>query len=225
MDFDDQNGTPNQLNPLEQTISSLNNTNDFFSTGQEPTEEVFDEELILDETSREYLKFGFKKVAKKNDYIRIEEIGDAFRHAGQNPPEDVIKDMIEKATALKKLNQNQMNEDDFNDQLSYPDFLTIVHEYWYPIDQDRVRLEEAFDILDPKHTAKLLLDDFTNLLRNCDWAEDEIELILSQVSCGDGYFLYDDLIKLLLSPVELPKKKSAKAKSGKPKSSAKKKSA
>ncbi|CAF1566942.1 unnamed protein product, partial [Rotaria sordida] len=66
---------------------------------------------------------------------------------------------------------------------------------------------------------------FTNLLRNCDWAEDEIELILSQVSCGDGYFLYDDLIKLLLSPVELPKKKSAKAKSGKPKSSAKKKSA
>ncbi|CAF5192416.1 unnamed protein product, partial [Rotaria magnacalcarata] len=50
--------------------------------------------------------------------------------------------------------------------------------------------------------------------------EDEIDLILSQINCGDGYFLYDDLIKLLLTPVELPKKKSAQ-----PKSSSKKKSA
>ncbi len=47
------------------------------------------------------LKYGFRKVAKKNDYIRLEEIGDAFRHAGQNPPDDIIKDMIDKATKLK----------------------------------------------------------------------------------------------------------------------------
>ena len=110
----------------------------------------------------------------------------------------------------------------------------MVHEYWYPIDEDREQLEGAFDTLDPKRTAKLMVDDFTNLLRNCDWPEDEIELILAQVSCGDGYFLYDgnqlsslrlspisvplDLTKLLLTPVELPKKKSAK-----PKSSSKKK--
>jgi hypothetical protein len=124
------------------------------------------------------------------------------------------------------------------DQLTYPDFLTVVHEYWYPIDEDRQQLEEAFDTLDPKRTAKLMVDDFTNLLRSCDWPEDEVELILAQVSCGDGYFLYDgtrlftgrcsfshcdsllDLSKLLLTPVELPKKKSAK-----PKSSSKKKKA
>ena len=122
------------------------------------------------------------------------------------------------------------------DQLTYPDFLTAVHEYWYPIDEDRQQLEEAFDTLDPKRTAKLMVDDFTGLLRSCDWPEDEVELILSQVSCGDGYFLYDgtplsarrssphsillDLTKLLLTPVELPKKKSAK-----PKSSSKKKKA
>jgi hypothetical protein len=36
-----------------------------------------------------------------------------------------------------------------------------------------------------------MVDDFTSLLRNCDWPEDEIELILSQVSCADEYFLYD----------------------------------
>ena len=35
-------------------------------------------------------------MAKKNDYILIEEIGDAFRHSGQNPTEDIIKDMVEK---------------------------------------------------------------------------------------------------------------------------------
>jgi hypothetical protein len=82
-----------------------------------------------------------------------------------------------------------------------------------------------------------MVEDFTSLLRNCDWPEDEIELMLAQVSCGDGYFLYDgkifffyliifylflfsiDLTKLLLTPVELTKKKSAK-----PKSSSKKKS-
>lgn len=29
-------------------------------------------------------------------------MGDAFRHAGQNPSEDVIKDMVEKARAMKK---------------------------------------------------------------------------------------------------------------------------
>ncbi len=47
------------------------------------------------------LKYGFRKVAKKNDYIRIDEIGDAFRHSGQNPAEDTVKDMIDKATKLK----------------------------------------------------------------------------------------------------------------------------
>jgi hypothetical protein len=36
-----------------------------------------------------------------------------------------------------------------------------------------------------------MVDDFTNLLRNCDWPEDDIDLILSQVSCADGYFIYD----------------------------------
>ncbi|CAF0862954.1 unnamed protein product [Rotaria sp. Silwood1] len=225
MDIDDRNDTPTQINPLEQTTSSLNNPHDFFGTEQEPTEAVFDEEQFLDETSREYIKFGFKKVAKKNDFIRVEEIGDAFRHAGQNPSEDIVKDMIEKARAIKKPNEIQMNDDESNDQLTYPDYLTIVHEYWYPPDQDRIHLEEAFDALDPKRTAKLMVEDFTNLLRNCDWAEDEIELILSQVSCGDGYFLYDDLTKLLLSPVELPKKKSAKPKSSKAKSGSPKKSA
>lgn len=77
------------------------------------------------------------------------------------------------------------------DQINYPDYLSIVHEYWYPIDEDRQHLEEAFDILDPKRTAKLGIDEFQNLLRNCDWAEDEIDLLMAQVSCGDGYFLYD----------------------------------
>lgn len=87
---------------------------------------MFNEESILDETSRECkylfirnyysiftldLKFGFKKMAKKNDFILIEEIGDAFRHAGQNPPEDVVKDMIEKARAIKKPSQGDNNED------------------------------------------------------------------------------------------------------------------
>jgi Ca2+-binding EF-hand superfamily protein len=147
-------------------------------------------------------------MAKTNDYILIEELGDAFRHAGQNPSEDVVKDMIERAKALKKPtqagNQDGLSTKHFisnnlrflffkevNDHLTYPDFLTIVHEYWYPIEDDRQTLEEAFDVLDPKRTAKLMVDDFTNLLRNCDWPEDEIDLILSQVSCADGYFIYD----------------------------------
>ncbi len=81
-----------------------------------------------------------------------------------------------------------------NNHLSYPDFLTIVHEYWYPPDEDRQHLEEAFDVLDPKRTAKLMVDDFTSLLRNSDWSEEDIELILSQVMCADGYFLYDGKI-------------------------------
>ncbi|CAF1508503.1 unnamed protein product, partial [Didymodactylos carnosus] len=51
------------------------------------------------------LKFGFKKVAKKNDFILIEEVGDAFRQSGQNPPTDVVKDMIEKAKNLKRSNE------------------------------------------------------------------------------------------------------------------------
>ncbi|CAF5174737.1 unnamed protein product, partial [Rotaria sp. Silwood1] len=53
---------------------------------------------------------------------------------------------------------------------------------------------------------------FVYLLKNCDWSEEEIQLLLSQVSCADGYFLHDDLQKLLLTPVELPKKKSGKTK-------------
>jgi Ca2+-binding EF-hand superfamily protein len=50
-------------------------------------------------------------MAKKNDYILIEEIGDAFRHAGQNPAEDLVKDMIEKAKALKKPHPGETNEE------------------------------------------------------------------------------------------------------------------
>ncbi|CAF5192268.1 unnamed protein product, partial [Rotaria magnacalcarata] len=169
MDPEDRNATPNQTNPLENTTSSLDNGSEFFDAVHEPGNNAFDEEQILDETSREYLKYGFKKVAKKNDFIRIDELGDAFRQSGQNPSEDVVKDIIEKARAIKKLSQASMNEDDFNDQVSYSDFLTMVHEYWYPVDQDRQNLEEAFDVLDPKHTAKLLTDDFVSLLKNSDW--------------------------------------------------------
>jgi Ca2+-binding EF-hand superfamily protein len=146
-------------------------------------------------------------MAKKNEYILVEELGDAFRHAGQNPSEDVVKDMIERAKALKKPTQGEFPDGlyrtirfritphffvlETNDQITYQDFLSIVHEYWYPIEDDRQNLEEAFDVLDPKRTAKLMVEDFTSLLKNCDWPEEDIELILSQVSCGDGYFLYD----------------------------------
>jgi Ca2+-binding EF-hand superfamily protein len=70
------------------------------------------------------------------------------------------------------------------------DFITIVDEYWIPIDDDKQQLQEAFDILDPEHKSKLSVDDFVYLLRNCDWPEEEIELILSQVSCADGNFFY-----------------------------------
>ena len=47
------------------------------------------------------LRFAFKKVAKSNDFITVDEIGDAFRHAGQNPSEDTIRDMVDKARMLK----------------------------------------------------------------------------------------------------------------------------
>lgn len=80
------------------------------------------------------------------------------------------------------------------EHLSYPDFLTVVHEYWFPYDEDRQELEEAFDILDPKRTAKLQIEEFTTLLRNCDWSEEDIDLMMAQVNCGDGYFLYDGSI-------------------------------
>ena len=53
------------------------------------------------------------------------------------------------------------------DRLTYQEYLSVVHEYWYPPDEDRQHLEEAFDTLDPKRTAKLMIDDFTNLLKNC----------------------------------------------------------
>jgi Ca2+-binding EF-hand superfamily protein len=49
-------------------------------------------------------------MAKNKDYILIEEMGDAFRHAGQNPSEDVIKDMVEKAKAVKKPTQGDLND-------------------------------------------------------------------------------------------------------------------
>jgi Ca2+-binding EF-hand superfamily protein len=57
------------------------------------------------------LKFAFKKMAKKNDFIRMEELGDTFRHAGQNPPEDVIKDMVEKAKAMKNSTQTHLDNE------------------------------------------------------------------------------------------------------------------
>lgn len=40
-------------------------------------------------------------MAKKNEFIHIAEVGDAFRHSGQNPAEDLVKDMIDKADKLK----------------------------------------------------------------------------------------------------------------------------
>ncbi|CAF5199661.1 unnamed protein product, partial [Rotaria magnacalcarata] len=141
------------------------------------------------------LKVGFKKLAKKNDYIRIENIGDAFRHSGQNPTEDIIKDMTEKAKAIKiRVPQEDEDEDDIklpDDHLSFADFLTAVHEYWIPIENDKQQLQEAFETLDPQNKSKLMVDEFVYLLKNCDWTEEDIELLLSQVSCADGYFLYD----------------------------------
>jgi hypothetical protein len=46
-----------------------------------------------------------------------------------------------------------------------------------------------------------MIEDFTSLLKNCDWPEDEIDLILAQVSCGDGYFLYDGNSLSILSSI------------------------
>lgn len=56
------------------------------------------------------LKFAFKKVAKNNDFILIDDLGDTFRYAGQNPSNDVVKDMVEKARALKR--STAMDPDD-----------------------------------------------------------------------------------------------------------------
>jgi hypothetical protein len=78
-----------------------------------------------------------------------------------------------------------------DDHLSFADFLTVVHEYWIPIEDDKQQLQEAFDILDPENKSKLVVDEFVYLLKNCDWPDEEIDLILSQVSCADGYFLHD----------------------------------
>ena len=50
-------------------------------------------------------------MAKKNNFILLEEMGDAFRHSGQNPSEDVIKDMMEKAKAAKQTKPNEMQDD------------------------------------------------------------------------------------------------------------------
>ena len=160
------------------------------------------------------LRFGFKKVSKKADNIRVEDIGLAFRQSGQNPTEDTVKDMIEKAKTLKKAQLREQDEDDDgeerqihsmnasflssccvdarpDDQLSFVDFLTLVHEYWIPPDDDKQQLQEAFDVLDPQNKSKLMVDEFAYLLKNCDWPDEEIQLILSQVSCADGYFLHD----------------------------------
>ena len=57
------------------------------------------------------LKFGFKKIAKNTDSILIDDLGDAFRHAGQNPSHDVVKDMVEKARALKRANQTDADDE------------------------------------------------------------------------------------------------------------------
>jgi hypothetical protein len=43
-----------------------------------------------------------------------------------------------------------------------------------------------------------MVDDFVYLLKNCGWPEQEIELLLSQVSCADGYFLHDGNHSLVL---------------------------
>lgn len=69
--------------------------------------------------------------------------------------------------------------------------MTIVHEYWIPLDEDKQQLQEAFDILDPQQKSRLMVDEFVYLLKNSGWPDEEIELLLSQVSCGDGYFLHD----------------------------------
>lgn len=72
----------------------------------------FDKRLAhqnINQSSLLVLKFGFKKIAKKNDYIRIDNIGDAFRHSGQNPSEDTVKDMIEKAKSLKETHQRELD--------------------------------------------------------------------------------------------------------------------
>lgn len=123
----------NSTNDFLVIIFSSRMTSSFFSvflqtSGNDLGASVFDEDQILDEVARECkyhandnradiksillflldLKFGFKKMAKKNDYILIEEMGDAFRHSGQNPSEDVIKDMVEKARALKKPTQGEL---------------------------------------------------------------------------------------------------------------------
>ncbi|CAF1152153.1 unnamed protein product [Adineta ricciae] len=214
MDSDERNDIGRQYGSMsmEQTLTApLNNTIDFLGPGNEYGQTTVSYEEILDETSRELLKFGFKKIAKKNDYIRIESIGDAFRHSGQNPSEDTVKDMIEKAKSLKETHQQEVDPDEkADDRLSFADFLTIVHEFYVTTDDDKQQLQEAFDILDPENKSKLMVDNFTYLLKNCDWPEDDIDLLLSQLSCADGYFIIDDLQKMLNTPVELPKKKAKK---------------
>ena len=37
----------------------------------------------------------------------------------------------------------------------------------------------------------LLVKDFSELLRTCGWSEDEIDLLLSEVNCINGYIYYD----------------------------------
>ena len=78
-----------------------------------------------------------------------------------------------------------------DDRLSFPDFLALVHEYWVSYDDEKQQLQDAFDILDPQNKSKLMVDEFVHLLKNCDWPDEEIDLLLSQVSCADGYFLHD----------------------------------
>ena len=80
---------------------------------------------------------------------------------------------------------------EFDGRVSYSDFLLIAGEFWYSREDDRHLLEGAFETLDPGGTSTLLVKDFTELLRTCDWSEDEIELLLSEVSCISGYIYCD----------------------------------
>ena len=47
------------------------------------------------------LRFAFKQMAKGNDFIAIDDIGDAFRYTGQNPSDETVRDMTDKARMFK----------------------------------------------------------------------------------------------------------------------------
>jgi Ca2+-binding EF-hand superfamily protein len=70
--------------------------------------EMFNRKLgsahLTDRLRCSVLQYAFKKVAKTEDFIRLDELPDAVRHAGQNPSEDVVQTMIERAKVLIKTN-------------------------------------------------------------------------------------------------------------------------